>query len=672
MNTPSTTSIPTTLSQDDISALFTSLSPSQPRDVRTQGTVTLATYVTHTRDGKSPETATAEIVRVLAPPLQHRLSSTAEAEALQALAFFGVLFTVDPLSAAALLVNEEIRSHLADVPDIFPGNAVAETALAELLSQAAGVKACRALVREDWDEFLKRVASSGAEDSKTKALLALLKLSRGGEEGVQGEAVEPAVSEDDEIMLSRRLAYDLVNVIERKEEPLDTVEALAHLSLTPAVREALSANASFLHALLSIPRSKERVTLPVLYGISVTLSNILAYRPKLAGEDAQLDRLRRMAKGGLVKGSQKLKDEPIPRLERDDAVRERCRRLLRAGVVPALVAMTKVSADSTGVRDTVGRAFLSLVEEKDNRGTVIQAGGAKALQVIIRAGLAGPDASVLSPIQALAKLAITSSPLLLFGPTPSASIDAIRPFYVLLSHPQSSLLQQFEALMALTNLASLGPELSDRVATQSGLLGSLDQLILDDNIMVRRAAAELVCNLVSCEAVFRRYTVEPGAQGRLHVLLALSDVDDKDTRLAASGALAMLSDSPEACSALLTLPKGAENTFGIVVQLIDPSLVPQIVEIDTSVPISESDSSDERAEEQPDPGLQHRGTLLLRNLLLTTKPQPDAKVAERAGAVTALVSVLKTFGGKEGSEGMVMAAVEALKWFVQKGVKIDG
>ncbi|KZT51343.1 ARM repeat-containing protein, partial [Calocera cornea HHB12733] len=518
------------------------------------------------------DAATADIVRVLAPTLVHRLSSTTETDALQALSFLGVLFTVDPLSATALLTREETRSNLVDVPDIFPGNAAVETALAELLSQAAAVKPCRALVREDWGEFLKRVASTGGDESKTKALLALLKLSRGGgEEGVQGQEVEPGVTEDEEVALSRRLAGDLVNAVDTKEEPLDTVEALAHLSLTPAVREALSTNPSFLRALLSIPRSKDRSTLPVLYGISVIVSNILAYRPKLVGEEAQLDRLRRMAKGGLARGSEKLKDEPIPRLERDEAVKDRCKRLLRAGVVPALVAMAKAGADSAGVRDGVGRAFLSLVEEKDNRGSVIQAGGAKALQAVIRPGLAQPDASLLPPIQALAKLAITSSPLLLFGPTPSASFDVIRPFHLLLSDPRSSLLQQFEALMALTNLASLGPEISERIAAQTGLLGTLDQLLLDDNILVRRAAAELVCNLVSSELVFRRYTVEPGAPGRLHVLLALSDVDDKATRLAAAGALAMLSDSPEACTALLTLPKGAENTFSIVVQLIDPS-----------------------------------------------------------------------------------------------------
>ncbi|EJT98994.1 ARM repeat-containing protein [Dacryopinax primogenitus] len=672
------------ISEEEIDALFAFLSPSQPKDVRTQGTVTFATYVSHTRQGKSPEAGTAEIERTLTVPLEARISSTDVSKALEGLALLTTLFTVDPLSGTALLANEGLQSHLTDLPDIFPGNNEIEGSLAGLLSQASDVKACRALVSKDWGAFLRRAANRGGEGTKTRAMLALLKLSHGGEGGGDVNEKGVDVQQEEEIVLARSLAQELVCEVEKTDEPLDTVEALAHLSMTPAVREDLSRNSPFLRSLFVLAQWKKRATLPLLYGVSVIICNIVTYRPKLAGDEAQLDRLRRMAKGGMVHGSHKLRDEPIPKLEMDEAVQERCRRLLKAGVVPVLVALTRSGGDSAGVRASVGGSFLSLAEDKENRGLIIQAGGAKALQTIIQTMLAEvskapsssldpphTDAVLLSPIQALAKLAITSSPLLLFGPTPASSIDAIRPFCTMLSNSQSSLLQQFEALMALTNLASLGPEISNRISGQPGSLSLLDQLMLHDNTLLRRASVELVCNLVSYQAIFQRYTTDPGSKGRLHVLLALSDVDDKPTRLAASGALAMLTDSPEACNALLSLPKGAQNTFTIVAQLIDPGLVPKIVELDSSEPLSESDMSDNRSNEAPDPGLQHRGTLLLRNLLLNTKPQADARVAEKAGAVLALVTMLKTFQRKEGCEGMVTAAVESLTWFVRNGVRIQ-
>ena len=59
--------------------------------------------------------------------------------------------------------------------------------------------------------------------------------------------------------------------------------------------------------------------------------------------------------------------------------------------------------------------------------------------------------------------------------------------------------------------------------------------------MVQRAAAELICNLSMDEALRKMYSEVAGAGNRVHLLLALCDVDDEATRSAASGALAILS-----------------------------------------------------------------------------------------------------------------------------------
>ncbi|GAA5916122.1 uncharacterized protein JCM6883_001739 [Sporobolomyces salmoneus] len=83
--------------------------------------------------------------------------------------------------------------------------------------------------------------------------------------------------------------------------------------------------------------------------------------------------------------------------------------------------------------------------------------------------------------------------------------------------------------MALTNIASLDPELTDKIARLSlrdrpatSLLNVLEELLLSQNVMVRRAASELVCNLVGSEAGISHFEPTTSSSSRLHILLALS------------------------------------------------------------------------------------------------------------------------------------------------------
>ena len=95
--------------------------------------------------------------------------------------------------------------------------------------------------------------------------------------------------------------------------------------------------------------------------------------------------------------------------------------------------------------------------------------------------------------------------------------------------------------MALTNLASHSQEVATRIARADGLLNQVELLMLEDHVLVRRAATELICNLVcGCEEVFNKYggVHSSASNSKLQILVALCDVDDLATRLAASGALA--------------------------------------------------------------------------------------------------------------------------------------
>ena len=107
---------------------------------------------------------------------------------------------------------------------------------------------------------------------------------------------------------------------------------------------------------------------------------------------------------------------------------------------------------------------------------------------------------------------------------------------------------QFEALLALTNLASTGLEVRSRILQASGLK-SIESLLFSDTNLVRRAATELLCNMMYEERVFERY-VDPEHTQRLKLVVALADVEDFETRRAASGILAILSCTKQGCKAM--------------------------------------------------------------------------------------------------------------------------
>ncbi|KAF8491018.1 hypothetical protein JB92DRAFT_3007445, partial [Gautieria morchelliformis] len=63
-------------------------------------------------------------------------------------------------------------------------------------------------------------------------------------------------------------------------------------------------------------------------------------------------------------------------------------------------------------------------------------------------------------------------------------------------HSSASLLQRFEAVMALTNISSATPEAAERETLVGDIVKRAETHLLDSNTMLRRASTELICNLV--------------------------------------------------------------------------------------------------------------------------------------------------------------------------------
>jgi len=191
---------------------------------------------------------------------------------------------------------------------------------------------------------------------------------------------------------------------------------------------------------------------------------------------------------------------------------------------------------------------LGICENEKYRGQIMAAGGAKAL---IPLALDGTQVGKIRATQALAKIAITTNPELAFPGQRvrlcfidfsnlfsvfSQMLEVVRPVIKLL-HIDNSTMENFEALMALTNLAGVGENVRKRILKEDGF-AHIEQYMYEDHPMLRRAATECMCNLVNQEEVIKYFTAE---NDRVKLLILLCGEEDDILIKASLGTLATLS-----------------------------------------------------------------------------------------------------------------------------------
>lgn len=690
------------------------------------------------KDNVPDAKVTERISRLFYAEMDNGMRATDVIGVQRAMALNESLLQIDAQVGAHLFLRDGMREWLQEIPELFPSSdTLVWRHVAILLSLASGVASCRPVLKQFFQSWLQQQSRISSDLlTRSSSAVGLTKLTRAvgdhatPEEGMWNTGVPSGQDMDEEKRQKIAQDAELTSlmkglVISGSEEEdaspaTDAVEGLAYLSAERTLKESLSSDAVFLEHLFSlIPTTRKhnnliarqiddaptaKTTTAITYGIAVVISNLVTYPPRLTEEEAQYDKLKRMAQPGAASPSGRLQDPDTSgeQKETDEIVAARGKRLIKAGVLPVLAAL--VRAESAPTRIAVGQSYLALVEPKENRGEVLQNGGAKALSFLSRAGslflppgsdpfpLFTNDRAIdfqrrgkgdLIPIQALAKLAITTRPQLMFGTADSDITDAIQPFHMLVLHPDSSLLQRFEALMALTNLASVSPVAANRVATAE-LASKLEVLMLDDNEMVRRASAELACNIITTDAMLPRYGGVPASEevdekelvksppapaiiSRVHILLGLSDVEDIKTQLAASGALAtLLPVSPASCKALLSIKKGPSGVFAILGDIVDPSRI-----------------GGEAPPPSNDPGellqLAHRGVVCIWSILSHASAldmeTEVLKAADEEKIAAALVTLIKPLMASEarnspGPRQIIITSAQALQWLNERGIEV--
>jgi hypothetical protein len=479
--------------------------PGQPPSIHSLALGSLARLVVPSRNAPHAVPTPAQ----LAKPIDSLLEGTSLPDWTVALSVLGSIIQLSPELASAILDSSSIQPRLLEGVDILlalassPSRrhenieaiADAKLALAKFVSAAAGQSKTRSLARqvasrESWLE--KATVDEGAsKELRATAAVGAIKLALGKDE------------EDSQLVGSsakKHTSPDLSRYVDLLSGLLDgnggrgdaaVVEGLAILALQSPLKDSI-ANPTLLKTLYSlVPTDSTELQ----YGLSSLFSSLASYAPKLSGADAAKERLYRMANPASPSDA-----------EPDERVDARIDRLLSSGVFNPLVILGR--STSLSVRRAVSRTVLSLVEKVPRRGRILQAGGARVLLGIIAetpAPSPEPDPADLVSIQALSKLLITTNPALIFN-QPQLLRSLPKPLALPLLHPNSSNpLQQFESLMALTNLASVdGTELKDTIAVTEGLLDRVQDTMLEStaNGMLRRAGTEVVCNTVASEKGF--------------------------------------------------------------------------------------------------------------------------------------------------------------------------
>jgi len=594
-------------SSHDVKLLAESLAPGPPRAEHALAYLTLSKIIsTQAQSGSTYNELQSSGIEYI---IEVFGSSTTDLDPLAFVPFtalIGSLFPLDPQSAQSLSTHQisvtsdknAVDDPLAVLLEAAELPSALQPVLADMLAQAAGTKVGRELIRSRAEEWLRgAVGLNGSPDLAAVCAVALSKLNEEVVPGQEGQQEGDIMEMCDKMMEAVRSGSST------SAATRTSLEGLAVLSSRLAIRQRLADDSAFLKSLVSlspIPRPKggslpitprasidldleaEPADTALCYGITTILVSITSPKATLSAEDTQAARLRAMAISGKRDTSQVAQDDP---LESEDAVRKRVTSVIQSGGIKALTGL--VRADSQVVKAGLGKLCLNMVEDRENRLVFIRDGGFKALSTVIRDLLPSSTKSEQAPVnetkvssllhaaQAMAKLVITTPPNLLFPPPLTTTcLNALTPLYHLLCGSSSSLLQRFESLMALTNIASIEPSIATRLVeatfipteregesmwrgktdrTPTRIFHRIEECLTNDNTLVRRAATELICNLVSCEAGFQEYSNPKNARvpSRLRLMLILTGSDDLPTRLAAGGVLATVTESPDACSSLL-------------------------------------------------------------------------------------------------------------------------
>ena len=366
--------------------------------------------------------------------------------------------------------------------------------------------------------ILKKLCQSKDDGIRVRALVGLCKL---GSSGGTDASIRP-FADGATTKLADACRRFLVNPDKDQDMRRWAAEGLSYLTLDAEVKEKLISDGPALRALIELAKTGNQAA---VYDVVVTLVNLCnAYeKQEIIPEIVELAELAKHH----VPEEHKL-DDP-------DFLNKRIDILAHEGVISAFVALSKTGSHNT--KELIARIFNAICSQQHLRGIVVQQGGAK---VLLPMSLEGTDKGKKQAAQALARIGITMNPEVAFPG--QRCLEVIRPLLTLL-HPECSALENFEGLMALCNLAAVSETVRLRIIKEQGVQ-KIESYMFEEHEMLRRAAVQVMTNLIVSPDVIKLYEDE---NDRTKFLLLLCGEEDVDTSISAAGALAHLTAASKKC-----------------------------------------------------------------------------------------------------------------------------
>ena len=456
--------------------------------------------------------------------VMHRMKVEDQKSCIEGLTALSTISQASPQLGIEILGNEKILSVALSLS--FSNSEEAQLIAAENIALAASDKASiHCLV--DSVSALKALYHSNNPEIKVRALVGICKINTLSKQETELELSVNSFQMAYRVFLTEPHTHSIKRW---------AMEGLTFLSVSAPVKEYICRDKQLIHSVLDLTSSSFDTALQ--FGAASLLVN-LTNSYDHTDINPELEELAHFS------------GESVPTPHELDGIKHLTARvslLLKLNIVPALNHLS--SSHSLSILEQTTRIFLSLVEEQSNRGLVVQQGGGKALIILARSNT---EVGRVKAAQAISKILITTNPQLAFPG--ERVLETVSPLVRLLKSERQ--LQQFEALMALTNLASLGPKLCSKIVTEKGVHW-VESLQFEEHEMLRRAATECICNLVACEEVKQLYRQE--GSDRLKLLTLFSGEEDLQLKKAALGALCILSEDQKICGLILDLKQYFEIT----------------------------------------------------------------------------------------------------------------
>uniref|UniRef100_A0A060TJQ6 ARAD1D48752p n=1 Tax=Blastobotrys adeninivorans TaxID=409370 RepID=A0A060TJQ6_BLAAD len=437
-----------------------------------------------------------------------------------AFALLTLLFHISPQIGQNLFSMDQLHNIN---PRHFQSERVTVSAL-EALSAACVNKECRSVVAVKFQDVVAEALKSEKTPVKLLAAAILIKTKAVSETNTKGEDTKA-------ILDLSELLEDYVNDYDNRVDKYYTIalEGLAYTSLLTQVKKRLIARPNTLKALVSVVKSHYTKS-PWVYCALCILTNLTEYPPALTPEQLRMRQLKDYAgKAGIESDREPAED-----------VRARCKLVFDTSIVGIISQVCQKF--TTASKATSGSLMRNLVTDKTARKDFAKQGGIAALLYFLLpdSGLDAKQTAITT--SALAKTFISVDPSIALSSKISPLVP-VGPLVEQLSVDASDipLLDIFEALLALTNLAAVDG--SSRDAIVSKAFNKLETLLTSSNRLVQRASVELVCNLSMSMLCAEKFLDGSGpAKSRLDVVALLTDAEDEPTRIAAAGSLAVLSE----------------------------------------------------------------------------------------------------------------------------------